>query len=228
MGELTVLPTQGKRGPKFGRTEREQKVAEAIRLESQGFTQEQIAEVIGVHRVSVAKYLGKARERFRDQVLVDLEDQRRREVELTYYLQQEAIHAWERSKMASEKTISEKIESQKAVDPRTGGSPGGARFKVQTTKVDSPGDPRFLQVAAAQSEARRKLLGLDAPSKQMIQSMVAIDSRSELVVRMEKYAELFGLTSEEAAGIAALGYGSDESVDSDGPDAETSAIPDAH
>lgn len=87
---------------------------------------------------------------YKEQRIVELEDAQRVELARINEVEKTAWDAWERSKQRETQT-------DKSV---TGDK---ARTESGTTKEETPGDPRFLQLIMTCIEKRCKILGLDAP-----------------------------------------------------------------
>lgn len=77
----------------------------------------------------------------------------------------EALDAWEASKKAQETTITEK---------RDGGGDGAA-IKASVRKESSSGEAAHLANAMRASESLRKLLGLDAPTRNQEEPLPPVD-----------------------------------------------------
>lgn len=82
-------------------------------------------------------------------------------------IEKEAWWAWERSKGRREETQTERVDGR------------SSRAKVSVKTHDRDGDPRFLEVIRACIEDRRKLLGLDEPTKIDIEMDIRAWARSE-------------------------------------------------
>jgi len=88
-----------------------------------------------------------------------------RETALSYRLQREASLAYERSR--GERTTTRQDQHESTAEPEKGKSKGGTRKtkRIHVEKEGRDGDPRFLDIVLRCNEARRKLLGIDAPTK---------------------------------------------------------------
>jgi len=73
-------------------------------------------------------------------------------------LEREYWDAWERSKLDAESSVTEKIEGR------------DVRLKAQMRKEGQTGDPRYLAGVQWCIQARREILGIDAPKKSDITS----------------------------------------------------------
>lgn len=104
-------------------------------LESLGYTQDRIAELVGVSQPMVSKYVAQLRERYRDAQQRDAEELTRQKWFQYDTIWREAFEAWERSKQ------SEDGEEQRN------------------------GDAVFLAKMMDAWKAQRELRGLDAPTK---------------------------------------------------------------
>lgn len=228
-GDGVVIP--GKSGPKRKRKQRRAHAKYLVECIKKGMTLTAIAKELGVSRQQVSYDYKKIEQMWAREVVADVNAMKGNEVALSYHLQNEALEAWEKSKEERVKTATESVTTDKG-----GVTADGTRVprntqlnRAQIKKETSPGDPRFLQVATAQSAARRQILGLDAPVKQAAMIDVTLTGSTELHVRLSRYAELFGiegLTHDEAA---ALLSGDDlrQPMDSERSLPEAGAIPDA-
>ncbi len=127
-----------------------QREVRAWELRQKGWTQERIAAELGVDQATVSRAL----KRTRKQVQKALEDRAEQEalIQLAQldHVQAEAMEQWERSKQDA--------EEHKVADTKDG--------PMETvTRTGQTGDPRLLQRAMEAMQARRKILGIDAPEK---------------------------------------------------------------
>jgi hypothetical protein len=124
--------------------------ADVAALSLQGWSQQAIAEKLRVTQGTVNGDLKKVRTSWRESAIRDFDATRDLELERLNMIEREAWAAWERSQRPSQ---SADIRDDQ---PNT---PSRKRIKNQH------GDPRFLEIAIRCNEARRKLLGIDAPTK---------------------------------------------------------------
>lgn len=87
---------------------------------------------------------------YKEQRIVELEDAQRVELAKLNEVEKTAWEAWERSKQKETQT-DKSVTGEKA------------RTESGTTKEETPGDPRFLQLVMNCIDKRCKILGLDAP-----------------------------------------------------------------
>jgi len=139
---MTVKPVR-----KLEIVQRRQRVAE---LFLQGWNQDAIGRELGISQPQVAADLKKINESWRESMIRDFDAARDVELARLQRLEREAWAAWERSKQPSQTA--------------TVNGEAGAQTARRTVKHQY-GDPRFLDIALRCSEARRQLLGLDAPTK---------------------------------------------------------------
>lgn len=139
---MTVKPVR-----KLEIVQRRQRVAE---LFLQGWTQDAIGRELNISQPQVAADLKKINQSWRESMIRDFDEARDQELARLRRLEREAWAAWERSKQPSQTA--------------TVNGEAGAQTARRTVKHQY-GDPRFLDIALRCSEARRQLLGLDAPAK---------------------------------------------------------------
>jgi hypothetical protein len=222
------------RSPNANKRTKKQRKAHAkqlVEMVKQGMTLTAIAKEFGVTRTQVSLDWKKIEQQWAKEIVGDVNAMKGAEVALTYELQNEALEAWHKSKEEQVKTATESVTTDKGGGSQTTADgvrvPKGTQLnRAQIKKETSPGDPRFLQVAAQQSDARRKILGLDAPVKQAAIVDVTITGSTELHVRLARYAEVLGvesLTPDEAAALLS-GDGLRESVDTERSLPETSGV----
>lgn len=122
---------------------RREKVA-ALYLSGQ--TQDAIALAVGCSRTTVSIDLVLIRAEWRNSALCNMNSLVERELERIDRIEVEAWAAWERSQLPAESVTTTADETRKTVEGQSG-------------------DPRYLQIALKCVEDRRRLLGLDAPSR---------------------------------------------------------------
>jgi DNA-binding MarR family transcriptional regulator len=115
-------------------------------LDLRGYSHTEIAERIGVDRSAVSHRL----KRLNARALLDRTEHLTKELRTLDTALQEALDAWERSKEDSEVVT---------VERRTG------KDRVIKRSEGQSGNPAHLANAIRVSESRRRLLGLDAPTK---------------------------------------------------------------
>jgi hypothetical protein len=127
--------------------QRRQQVAE---LTLDGWTQSAIAAQLGLTQAAISKDLKQIRLAWRESSIRDFDELRSQELAKLDRIEREAWAAWRRSQEPA----------QTATVDGTAGSQ-----KAKRTVRHQYGDPRFLQVTLDAIEARRQMLGLDAPTK---------------------------------------------------------------
>jgi hypothetical protein len=139
---MSVTPAR-----KLAILQRRQKVADLL---LQSWTQEAIAQELGVSQAQVAADLKKIRRAWQESSIRDFDAARNLELERLARIERESWAAWQRSQQPSQSaTVNGEAGSQKA----------------KRTVKHQYGDPRFLDIALRCNDARRKLLGIDAPTK---------------------------------------------------------------
>ena len=139
---MTVKPVR-----KLEIVQRRQKVAE---LYLQGWQQDAIAKELGLRQPMISEDLAKIRQAWRESAIRDFDAARDLELERLNRIEREAWAGWQRSQQPTQSaTVDGEAGSQKA----------------KRTVRHQYGDPRFLDIVLRCNEARRKLLGIDAPTK---------------------------------------------------------------
>jgi len=132
---------------KLAIVQRRQRVAE---LFLQGWNQDAIGRELSISQPQVAGDLKKVNESWRESAIRDFDEARNQELARIQRLEREAWAAWERSQQPSQSaTVNGEAGSQTA----------------RRTVKHQHGDARFLDIVLRCIEARRQLLGLDAPAK---------------------------------------------------------------
>jgi hypothetical protein len=139
---MSVTPAR-----KLAILQRRQKVADLL---LQSWTQDAIAQELGISQAQIAADLKKIRRAWQESSIRDFDAARDLELERLGRIEREAWAAWQRSQQPSQSAT---------VDGPTGSQ------KARRTMKHQYGDPRFLDIALRCNEARRKILGIDAPSK---------------------------------------------------------------
>jgi len=123
----------------------------------------EIGRQLGVSAVTVYKDICWAREQWRTRAADAIEKHKQRELGRIDHVEIEATRAWKRSQ-----------RDAVTVTHETGtGTIGGGELgnvdKRKEQRAGQAGDPRFLDVVLKCIDARRKILGLDAPVKQSVE-----------------------------------------------------------
>lgn len=180
--------TKGKTGPKFNRASRQDVMTNVSTLRRRGYTQAEIATILGVSQRQVSEYLKQIDTWYKSLQVAETTLQRREQVERYNDLLKEAWEAWERSQEDAEKEVTE--EAPKITCPTCDGTKiikgkphpkyptqdkpckkcegtgqVGGVIKVVKTKEGQVGDPRFLQLLKAIHDSVGDLLGLNLGEK---------------------------------------------------------------
>lgn len=161
--------------PEHARLERMERVSS---LYLRGYTQVEIASIIGVTHPTVISDLKDLRQYWLESQRWNFNEAMARELERIDVLEREAWAAFRRSCLDVQKTVIEKGIGEK-------GQPTKKRRKET---VGQYGDPRFLNVIKDCIDKRCKLLGLDAPIK--------VEGQHEAIV------EVIVTNREEAVSVA--------------------------
>lgn len=133
-------------------------------LDLRGYSGVEIAETLTAEGIPMTKQAVSARlKKLNEAARLDRDAQIERELRTLDWAQAQAITAWERSKLDAETVVVEE-----------GGRPGGGPKTTTTTKGQS-GDPSHLGNVVRASESRRKLLGLDAPTRTRAEDGPTVD-----------------------------------------------------
>jgi hypothetical protein len=191
---MTVKPAR-----KLEIVQRRQKVAD---LQLQSWTQEAIADERCVSQALVAADLKKIRQSWRESAIRDFDAARAMELARLARIEREALAAWERSKQP--------------LQSATLNGEAGSQTARRTVKHQN-GDPRFLDIALRCSEARRQILGIDAPTK-----VAATDADGQPLTREQRQVLIQAIITEQF-GAAGLLPGETTEVDDEGRPAEEAA-----
>lgn len=119
-----------------------------------------IAVTLGISIPTVKRELRDLQAEWRLNAAESIEVHRDRELRRLEVIEREAFSEWERSKKDYAKEVIE--------DVMIGGDGEGVKLPGTKTKKETGGrigDPRLLEIAIRAQDARRKILGLDAPTK---------------------------------------------------------------
>ena len=116
-------------------------------LSLRAYSVTEIAAQLGISKAAVSMRLKKLNQQAR----LDREAHIERELRTLDLVQREALDAWERSKQPAETLTVEEVSGAEKTTKRTEGQSGS---------------PAHLANVLKASESRRKLLGLDAPTRQ--------------------------------------------------------------
>lgn len=126
----------------------------AWELRQKMWSQDKIAEELGITQSGVAKLLKRLTLRYAESFSEDIETVKAEQVAQLENIAFEAMQAWERSKEAANVV--------RVKRPLQGTSGEGEQTKEAR---DQDGDPRYLATAMKAKEDIRKILGADAPTK---------------------------------------------------------------
>lgn len=166
-----------------------EKVATAARMYKEGYSQTKICKVLGVSRQSVTYYIAKARAVWREETKDCIGQRIADELEALDRIENEALAAWYRS-------IGKTVEktTKDGVDGR----------EVTTKVARQTGDGRFLSIIGNAVEQRRKIFGIDAPTKQEVKDTTEpTKSREDLEQLILNKIEAKRAERERAAGLEA-------------------------
>jgi len=166
----------------------------------QGWNQDAIGRELSISQPQVAADLKKINQAWRESAIRDFDAARDQELARLQRLEREAWAAWERSKQPSQSA--------------TVNGEAGAQTARRTVKHQY-GDPRFLDIALRCSEARRQLLGLDAPTK------IAPTTPDGRPLTVEERRIHIQAILQEHFGVAGLLPDETEELDAGPPVAET-------
>jgi hypothetical protein len=121
------------RGPKRTPTQREADLEKAAKMDRRGFTQQQIADELGVHRTQIEYDLKALRKRYAATQLSETGEAVSEKVEQLREVRAEAWLAWERSKQDKEKRVNEKVTEP--AEPSQSGAAGDASPKTVREEI---------------------------------------------------------------------------------------------
>lgn len=162
---------------KRGRISREvtrERERKAWEFRTQGWTQERIAEELGVDRSAVAKMLFRYRQRLDDDNKEQMAQERTEQIERLQTVYNQAMDAWIASK-SQDRTV----QNRKKIGTFAGRDANDDETTV--TVKDAHGDPRYLNIALQALEDLRKIMGINAPTKsvQTVENKVIGDMSEE-------------------------------------------------
>ena len=162
------------KGPKFGKTERIQKQTEALRLERQGQNQYEIARRIGVTQPCIAQWIKKAREAYARSAKANMEEIVGEKLEMLRDLRREAYEAWFKSKENIRRRTKKRTLEETGDASADGDSPGKELLVSEIIDMVEGRLPHSAYLAIVYNTIDRecKLLGLDAPTKTNLHSIV--------------------------------------------------------
>lgn len=144
------------RGSKQTSLDREQRAWE---LTKQCWTQESIAEELGVTQSAVSHMLKRAEKRFLKGFSERIEAEKARQTARLEFILEEAVQAWRRSKQDAEtiKTVEEQVEIEGRVME-------AQETKRERTVKGQSGNPALLSEAQKALAGIRGIWGIDAPT----------------------------------------------------------------
>lgn len=146
--------------PREHRHKRKQAIdeVEIARLFCRAYSQEAMAQKLGISRDKVRYSLAKLYERWKADSLRDFDAAKAKELQKIDYAESQFWEAWELSKngfkSSTERSLFHRRGKKKKLHERLEGS---------VTKEESCGDPRFIFGVLDCIKQRRELLGLDTP-----------------------------------------------------------------
>ena len=143
--------------PKRTPFQREESLHRIASLYLQQWTQAEIAREVGLSQGMISNDLKLIQNRWREETAFNLDEAKGKELARLDALEREYWAAWERSK--NERTKKRQETDGKAKD----GKPNVKKLSIQMEQRD--GNPAFLDGVRNCIADRRKLLGLDAPTK---------------------------------------------------------------
>ena len=143
--------------PKRTPFQREESLHRIASLYLQQWTQAEIAREVGLSQGMISNDLKLIQKRWREETAFNLDEAKSMELARLDTLEREYWAAWERSK--SERAKKRQETDGKAKD----GKPNVKKLSIQMEQRD--GNPAFLDGVRNCIADRRKLLGLDAPTK---------------------------------------------------------------
>lgn len=159
--------------------------AELSRLVRRRVPQKEIAVRLGRSRGQISKDVQKLVEQWQKEAVRNVDELRAEELANNRLIEEEAWRGWDLSLQDGGKIV-ERLprgeDEQADADPKTG-------FLKERTSYAQCGDPRFLETLRKLAEDRRKMLGLDAPSRLDVSGKVEVeDARARLAAKIDRLA----------------------------------------
>jgi len=129
---------------------RDQRVIAQMYLE--GYTQEQIAERLGIHQSTVSRQLKELHAQWLEEANKDYKEARDLELRKLAKVETEAWAAWRRSLGTKKTTVVEQVRGGKE----------GHLGRREVIEEELTGNPAFLRVVLQAIKQRAKILGLEA------------------------------------------------------------------
>jgi transcriptional regulator with XRE-family HTH domain len=142
----------------------DERLALLCRRYKEGWTQQQIAEELGVSQQIISRNLAEQRRRWRESALRDFDELRGQQLEELAWVVREAREGWERSKLQQTRERTHRRDVRRPV-PGADGRPATTEDVQSTTTAEllresTPGDPAFLAEVNRAVRERSELLGL--------------------------------------------------------------------
>lgn len=143
-------------------TDREERILKTAMYDRRGYSQSDIAKLLGVSQTQVSLDLKLVRSRYTERMIEDKSGLTNEMREHYRDIRREAWIQWERSKLASQKEVTQTI----------GGADGEEKERVTRTVEGRCGDPAYLQTIIKTLDSERDMLGLNAPKDINIKAQV--------------------------------------------------------
>lgn len=191
------MPRNTRRG-----VSREESLEVVARLDRKGYSQNEIARIVGVSQPQICQDLKEIRRHYAEEHAQEMAWKIQEKVRQYREIQREAWEAWELSKQVKERvTEAEEREDMPPVSSKANGANGRRgstpqrlkqRIKTRKEKVREGRLPasEYLRMIMECLQAERELLGLDAPER--------VDVRQVNVDWAEMCRELEGATIDQA------------------------------
>lgn len=152
------------------------------------------AEKLNLSKAHICRLMKRVYQFWREEKLRNFDELVVDELNRLDWVEKEAREAWEKSKEPKDTVIKDVANSKEK---------RGVGARVRKITERSNGDARFMEVILKASDARRKILGIDAPVK--VDARVQV--QQELSIAAEKFRtmiEQLELTEEQAFKFASL------------------------
>lgn len=143
-------------------------------LRQAGMTHERIALEMNMERSTITKMLSRLSNRANATIMSEMVSEKISQITRLNFIVDEAMQAWSRSKEASKtvrKQQSDPVKEEETAEAtafrRRGRSAGESRTVVVSQVQDNDGDPRYLDTAMRAMADIRKVMGLDAPNRNL-------------------------------------------------------------
>lgn len=163
--------------------------AQAWKLRQRLWTEQRIADELGVHVSTVSRMLDRVERRLAEQLKNESLPIKARQTAQLQEIAAEAFAAWERSKLDAEleRTVSEEVNLADEATAEMGFVIPGVKVKTTQERKGQTGDPALLDKAMKALADIRAIWGLETPKKTEVDLNVSRMSDAELIAAAASY-----------------------------------------